>query len=361
MYAVKAQKILETMPGVTDVNSSYKPGKPEVNIKIRSAEAADLGVSTGLVANTLHTLYSGTVISQYREGDHNYDVRLILDPTQRQALTGLDKIYIPGANKTPTGDTAMISLDQVTDKVFAPAPSLINRAERKREIQLSANLANLSLGKFEEKFNPVIQELGLPPGYKFVAGGQSSFMGESFTSMGIALMMGVLFIFFILAAQFESYIDPFSIMFSLPLAIIGAIMALFLTNDDFGMMSNIGIIMLMGLVTKNAILLVDFAKQQRAKGVERNEALVIAGRTRLRPIVMTSVAMIFGMMPLALGLGQGAEARAPMAHAIIGGVITSTLLSLVVVPLMYSFLDDLRKKFRPNAPIRVSGKKDLAL
>ncbi|KUO78260.1 MAG: acriflavin resistance protein [Desulfosporosinus sp. BRH_c37] len=360
-YAVKAQKILETMPGVTDVNSSYKPGKPEVNIKIRSAEAADLGVSTGLVANTLHTLYSGTVISQYREGDHNYDVRLILDPTQRQALTGLDKIYIPGANKTPTGDTAMISLDQVTDKVFAPAPSLINRAERKREIQLSANLANLSLGKFEEKFNPVIQELGLPPGYKFVAGGQSSFMGESFTSMGIALMMGVLFIFFILAAQFESYIDPFSIMFSLPLAIIGAIMALFLTNDDFGMMSNIGIIMLMGLVTKNAILLVDFAKQQRAKGVERNEALVIAGRTRLRPIVMTSVAMIFGMMPLALGLGQGAEARAPMAHAIIGGVITSTLLSLVVVPLMYSFLDDLRKKFRPNAPIRVSGKKDLAL
>nr|WP_235838861.1 efflux RND transporter permease subunit [Desulfosporosinus metallidurans] len=222
-------------------------------------------------------------MSQYREGDHNYDVRLILDPAQRKTLTGLDKIYIPGGNSTPDGQ-AMISLDQVTDKVFAPAPSEISRSDRKREIQLSANLANLSLGKFEEKFNPVIQELGLPPGYKLVAGGQSSFMGESFTSMGLALVMGVLFIFFILAAQFESYIDPFSIMFSLPLAIIGAIMALFLANDDFGMMANIGVIMLMGLVTKNAILLVDFTKQQRARGVERNEALVIAGRTRLHTI-----------------------------------------------------------------------------
>lgn len=357
-YVVKAQKKLETMPGVTDVSSSYKPGKPEVNIQIRSDAAADLGVSTGLVASTLHTLYSGTVISQYREGDHNYDVRLILDPAQRHTLAGLDKIYIPGGNSTLNGQTAMISLDQVTNKVFAPAPSEISRSDRKREIQLSANLANLSLGKFEEKFNPVIQELGLPPGYKFVAGGQSSFMGESFTSMGIALVIGVLFIFFILAAQFESYIDPFSIMFSLPLAIIGAIMALFLTNDDFGMMANIGIIMLMGLVTKNAILLVDFTKQQRAQGIKRNEALVIAGRIRLRPIIMTSMAMILGMMPLALGLGQGSESRAPMAHAIIGGVISSTLLTLVVVPLMYSFLDDVRQKFRPDAPIRVSGNKD---
>ncbi len=181
-------------------------------------------------------------------------------------------------------------------------------------------------------------------------------MAESFTSMGLALVIGVLFIFFILAAQFESYIDPFSIMFSLPLAIIGAIIVLFLTNDDFGMMANIGVIMLMGLVTKNAILLVDFTKQQRAQGVERNEALLIAGKTRLRPIIMTSLAMILGMLPLALGLGQGSEARAPMAHAIIGGVITSTLLTLVVVPLMYSFFDDLRKKFRPDVLTRVSGK-----
>lgn len=358
-YAVKAQKILETMPGVTDVSSSYKPGKPEVNIRIRSAMAADLGVSTGLIANTLHTLYTGTVISQYREGDHNYDVRLILDPAQRQTLTGLDKIYIPSGNGT-SDEQPMVSLDQVTEKVFAPAPSEITRTDRKKEIQLSANLANLSLGKFETKFNPVIQELGLPSGYKLVAGGQSSFMGESFSAMGLALIIGVLFIFFILAAQFESYIDPFAIMFSLPLAIIGAILALFVTNDDFGMMANIGIIMLMGLVTKNAILLVDFTKQQRVQGVERNEALVIAGRTRLRPIIMTSVAMIFGMMPLALGVGQGSEARAPMAHAIIGGVITSTLLTLVVVPLMYSFLDDLRKKFRPDTSTRVSAKKALA-
>ncbi|MHB1651864.1 MAG: efflux RND transporter permease subunit [Desulfitobacteriaceae bacterium] len=359
-YAGKTEKILETMPGVTDVSSSYKPGKPEENIRIRSDAAADLGVSTGLVATTLRTLYSGTVVSQYREGEHNYDVRLILDPAQRQSLTGLDKIYIPGGNSTPEGQ-AMISLAQVTGRVFAPAPSEITRSDRMKEIQLSANLANLSLGKFQTQFATAAKGLGLPAGYKLIARGQSEFMGESFSSMGLALVIGVLFIFFILAAQFESYIDPFSIMFSLPLAIIGAILALLVTGDDFGMMSNIGVIMLMGLVTKNAILLVDFTKQERARGTGRNEALVKAGRTRLRPIIMTSVAMIFGMLPLALGLGQGGEARAPMAHAIIGGVITSTLLTLVVVPLMYTVFDDLRSKFRPNAAMRVSGKKDLAL
>lgn len=353
-YADKTEKILEQMPGVTDVSSSFMPGKPEENIQIRNDAAADLGVSTGLVASTLHTLYTGTVISQFRDGDHNYDVRVLLDPKQRQDLSGLDKIYVPGGNVTQEGP-ALISLAQVTDKVFAPAPSEISRSDRMKEIQISANLQGTSLGEFQKKFNEAVKEIDLPSGYKFVARGQSEFMGESFASMGLALLIGVLFIFFILAAQFESYIDPFSIMFSLPLAVIGAILALLLTGDDFGMMSNIGVIMLMGLVTKNAILLVDFTKQERGRGTERNGALVKAGKTRLRPIVMTSVAMILGMLPLALGLGQGGEARAPMAHAIIGGVITSTLLTLVVVPLMYTLFDDLRRKFRPDLEPRITS------
>jgi HAE1 family hydrophobic/amphiphilic exporter-1 len=162
--------------------------------------------------------------------------------------------------------------------------------------------------------------------------------------MILALAMAVLFIFFVLAAQFESYIDPFAIMLALPLAIIGALAGLFVMGSELSMMSFIGIIMLMGLVTKNAILLIDFAKQRRAQGVERNQALVEAAVQRMRPIIMTTAAMIFGMIPLALGIGPGAESRAPMAHAIIGGLITSTVLTLVVVPVVYTLFDDFQQR-----------------
>jgi HAE1 family hydrophobic/amphiphilic exporter-1 len=172
-------------------------------------------------------------------------------------------------------------------------------------------------------------------------------MKDVFTGIIMALLMAVLFIFFVLAAQFESFIDPFAIMLALPLAIIGAILGLLVMHSTLNMMSLIGIIMLMGLVTKNAILLIDFAKLRRAEGVDRNQALVEAAIIRMRPIMMTTTAMIFGMLPLALGIGPGAETRAPMAHAIIGGLITSTILTLVVVPVVYTLLDDLKNgKFK---------------
>ncbi|MDF2929723.1 MAG: mdtC, partial [Anaerospora sp.] len=179
-------------------------------------------------------------------------------------------------------------------------------------------------------------------GYSFVAAGQSKSMNEAVTSMMMALALAVLFIFFVLASQFESYLDPFAIMLALPMAIIGAILGLLVMKSTLSIISLIGIIMLMGLVTKNAILLIDFAKQRRAEGVERNQALVEAAVTRMRPIIMTTLAMIAGMMPLALGIGPGAESRAPMAHAIIGGLITSTVLTLIVVPVVYTLLDDVK-------------------
>jgi HAE1 family hydrophobic/amphiphilic exporter-1 len=167
-------------------------------------------------------------------------------------------------------------------------------------------------------------------------------MSESFTSLGLALVLGIVFMFFVLAAQFESFIDPFAIIMAQPLAIIGAILGLLVGHSQISIMSLIGIILLMGLVAKNAILLIDFAKAERGRGVERGEALIRAARIRFRPIMMTSLAMILGMTPLALGLGSGAELRAPMAHAIIGGLITSTLLTLVVVPAIYTVLDDMQ-------------------
>lgn len=334
-YAAKAQKIMESTPGAVDVGLSYKPGKPEARVEVKRDLAADLGVSTAQISQTLATLFNGTVVSQYEEKGDRHDVRVRLVDTQRRQLADLGNIYLPG----------MIPLSQVTETVFSGAPNEISRYDRTREITLSANLENTSLGEFEKEFmKRVEQELEMPEGYRIYAGGQSEFMGDTFNTMFLALFAGIFFIFFILAAQFESYIDPFSIMLSIPLAVVGAILGLLVTGSDLSIMSMIGMIMLMGLVTKNAILLIDFTKKQRARGVERDEALGNAARIRLRPIVMTSLAMIFGMTPLALGLGSGAESRAPMAHAVIGGLITSTLLTLVVVPVVYSCLDDLKKK-----------------
>lgn len=344
VYAEQAQRLMENIPGSVDVSSSYKPGKPEGQIQINQAAAADLGVSTALVGDTLRTLFNGVVVSQFEDGEDRFDVRVQLAEKDRQNLADLQNIYLPGSSAAED-QQVMVPLSQVTDTVFSTSPSQISRFDRSKEISLTCNLEGVSLGEFNKAFKEQVdQKLQLPPGYRFYEGGDAEMMGETFIAMVLALITAVLFIFFILAAQFESYIDPFSIMLSLPMAIVGAILSLLILGSDLSIMSMIGIIMLMGLVTKNAILLIDFTKQQRAKGIERNEALAKAALTRLRPIVMTSTAMILGMLPLALALGPGAEGRAPMAHAIIGGLITSTLLTLVVVPVIYTLLDDLKHK-----------------
>jgi len=359
-YAEKAQKIMESIPGAVDVSRSYKPGKPEGKIQIKHDLASDLGISTAQVADTLRTLFNGVVVGQFEEGEDRFDVRVRLAKDQRKSLDDLSNIYLQSRyDPAGGGPRPMIALSQVTDTVFSTAPSEISRFDRTKQIVISANLAGPSLGEFNKAFTErVNRELKMPQGYQFYAGGDSERMGETFISMLLALVTAVLFIFFILASQFESYIDPFSIMLSIPLAIVGAIFGLLVAGSDLSIMSMIGIIMLMGLVTKNAILLIDFTKQQRALGVERNEALQKAALTRLRPITMTSLAMIFGMVPLALALGPGAEGRAPMAHAIIGGLITSTLLTLVVVPVIYTLLDDLKNKvysMRGRPKLQASG------
>ena len=346
VYAEKAQRIMESIPGVVDVSSSYQPGKPEMKLVVKNQEAADLGVSTAQIAQTINTLFTGTVVSQFSDGEDRYDVRLRLGGTQRQYISDLNNIYLPSSsNGTASNPLPLIALSQVTEPIFSTASNTISRSDRYKEIVLSGNLDGTSLGDFNQIFLQRVQnEINLPAGYRFYAGGDSERMDETFSSMSMALFIGIMFIFFILASQFESYIDPFSIMLALPMAIIGAIYALLIRGSELNLVSMIGIIMLMGLVSKNAILLIDFTKQARKNGVERNAALKQAALTRLRPIMMTSMAMIFSMLPLALGLGSGAELRAPMAYATIGGLITSTLLTLVVVPVIYSLLDDLKNR-----------------
>lgn len=352
--AEQVEEIVASVPGATDVSSSYEAGKPDAQIVIDRDKASDLGVSTSNIANTLQTMFNGTVVTQYRDEEDSYDVRLILAPGDRKSLADVKNIYAPSSNRDKDGQAVMVPLSQVTKMVYATSPTQIQRYDRQEQITISANLNGVSLGDFNTALNKKLAEVKLPQGYKFVTTGQSQQMADAFQGIAMALAAAVLFIFFVLAAQFESYIEPFAIMLALPLAIIGAILGLLIAHSMLSMMSLIGIIMLMGLVTKNAILLIDFAKQRIEEGVERNQALVEAAVVRMRPILMTTTAMIFGMLPLALGIGPGAEARAPMAHAIIGGLITSTILTLVVVPVVYTLLDDLMKK-RKKADVNNSS------
>ncbi|MDD4599955.1 Multidrug resistance protein MdtC [bioreactor metagenome] len=342
--AEEVQKIVTSTPGAIDVTTSHESGKPDVQIIVNRDKASDLGVSTATIANTIQTMFNGSIVTEYKDDEDAYDVRLILAPGDRKSLTDVNNVYVPSTNRDKNGQTIMVPLSQVTETVYATSPTQIKRYDRQEQITISANLNGKTLGEFNQDLDKRLAEVRMPDGYKFVTTGQSEQMATAFTGIIMALAMAVLFIFFVLAAQFESFIDPFAIMLALPMAIIGAILGLLLAGSQLSMMSLIGILMLMGLVTKNAILLVDFAKQQMAQGVDRNQALVEAAIVRMRPIIMTTLAMIFGMIPLALGIGPGAEARAPMAHAIIGGLITSTILTLVVVPVVYTLLDDLRTR-----------------
>ena len=346
-YAGQIQKIMESIPGVVDISTSYKPGKPEVNIEIKHQVAADLGVNTAQTAKTLHTLFSGSVVGQFEDGPDRVDVRVRLDESQRQYASDLHGIYLPGSLNLDTQKPVMIPLWQVAQTKFTTETGEITRYNRARDITIQANLEDISLGEFNKTFQErVAQEISFEPGYRIFSGGNTEDMQETFVVMAMAMVTAILFIFLILAAQFESYISPLAIMFALPLAIIGAVGGLYLMNSELSMVSMIGIVFLMGLAAKNGILLIEFVTAQRAKGITRNKALLTAAKIRFRPIMMTASALVMSMLPLALGLGPGAEARAPMAHAVIGGMITATILTLVVVPVMYSLLDDLRNKIQ---------------
>ncbi|HMK65100.1 MAG TPA: efflux RND transporter permease subunit, partial [Thermodesulfobacteriota bacterium] len=312
---------------------------PEYRLRVDRERAVDTGLMTANIVRTVGALVGGRAVSTYEDEDGDavhLRVRLPKDLRQDPAQVGHLKLTVQRPGQYPT----LVPLSELVSYERSTSPSEIDRQELSRQVVLSANLDHLPLGTAMNKVKAELKDLKMAPGYQVVFSGEGEDMMESFGYMAEALVLAVLFVYLILASQFESFIDPLAIMLSLPLSLVGMAGMLFLTGDTTNMMSLIGLIMLMGLVTKNAILLVDYAKVLRAQGMERKEAIVLAGRTRLRPIIMTTLAMIFGMLPLALALGSGAEMRAPMARAVIGGLITSTFLTLLIVPVVYSLLDD---------------------
>ncbi|KGP75363.1 acriflavin resistance protein [Desulfosporosinus sp. Tol-M] len=343
-YAQKLKAAVQDLPGAADVNLSYKTGSPEAQLQVDRDKAEDLGVNPAMAGSTLRILYNGVTVGQYEENGERYDVTVKLKPEDRQSLSSFNGIYVPGSN-TEYDNTILVPLTQVTDQVFMTSAATINRFDKEREIQISANVVGITPGDFDKAFQQAVKDIGLPEGISLTATGINSLMTEVTDGIVIALILGALFIFLILAAQFESFVDPLSIMFSLPLAIIGAVLGLLAGHKELSFVAMIGIVLLMGLVTKNAILLIDFTRQRRQEGATRQEAILDAAAIRLRPILMTTLAMIFSMIPIIVEGGAGASFRSPMAYAVIGGLITSTLLTLVVVPVMYTFLDDARNRF----------------
>ena len=266
-------------------------------------------------------------------------MRVRLDETQRRLREDLADVYVPVMNGAAT-TRAGVPLTQVAALEDSEAPSIIRRRDLLREVRVMASTQDRPLGTVIDDLRVKNRQLQLPPGIQINYTGQAEDLGETFYYIYRALILAVIFIYAILASQFRSFFHPLAIMLSLPLSLVGVALALWATHDNLNIMSMIGLIMLMGLVTKNAILLIDYTNRQRREGMDRAQALIRAAKVRLRPIIMTTTAMIFGMLPLAFAIGAGSEMRAPMARAVIGGLITSTLLTLIVVPVVYTYLDD---------------------
>ena len=339
-YAQRLKEAMYQVPGIVDLEATLEHDVPEYRLIVDRQKAADAGLTTMAIAQPIASLVGGQTVTTFEdEAGESRDVRVRLPAGLRQNASQLEGLRL--SVRGPDG-AALIPVGSVARYQLSTAPSEINRMDLSRQVEIGGNMeAGLPLGTAAEKVTEIASRLDLQPGYSVVIGGENEIMVESFGYMFEALVLAIVFVYLILAAQFESFIDPLAIMLSLPLSIVGMAAMLLMTGDTLNVMSLIGLIMLMGLVTKNAILLVDYTKVLRRRGLERRAAIIQAGRTRLRPIVMTTSAMIFGMLPLALGFGSGGEMRAPMARAVIGGLVTSTLLTLIVVPVVYSLLDDL--------------------
>lgn len=338
-FAEKMKADMAKDPQASDVGTNTNLGTPEIKVAVDRDKAADLGVNASDVASTLTTLFNGSTVTKYDGGIDRYDVKVMLQDGERKNLNYLDGIYVSSLNNK------LIPISQVTKKVVGTTSSTLHRYNKQAQVELSCNVKGLSTGTFQDQYLAKIQSQ-LPEGISLSNGGMRSIMAKSIVSLAENAVLSILLLYLVMAAQFESFVDPIAIMFALPLALIGAIIGLFIGGNQISMMAAIGVIMLMGLVAKNGILLVDAAKERIKEGMPRNEALVQAGLVRLRPIIMTTLAMIFGMIPTAIATGAGTEMRKPMAQAVIGGLITSTILTLFVVPIVYTLLDGLKRRVR---------------
>jgi len=337
--ADKVTAITASVSGTRDVKSSWEEGQPEIQISVDRDRAAQFGLTLGEIGVALRTALEGDIATKFKDGNNEYDTRVVLAKANRSNPADVEKVSLVNYR----GER--IFLGQVTEIYYGKGPTMIGRKDRERLITVSSNLdGTVPLGQISAAIQQQAAALDLPPGVTIAYAGDVQNMQDMFRDMMIAISFAILFVYMIMVALFESYAHPFTIMFSIPVALVGGLGALALTGQTLNMFSMIGILLALGLVTKNAILLVDRANEQRAKGLSAREALLEAGPTRLRPIIMTTLTMVLGMMPLALALGAGSEIRQSMAIVVIGALISSTVLTLLLVPVVYSYMEGLRAR-----------------
>jgi len=329
---------LKHHPALKDVDTSFREGKPELQVVPDKKKMDQLGFSIAAVGAELRTQIEGLTPAKFRENGHEYDIRVRLQEDQRNLREGYKQTYVPNINGR------ILRLSDVSKAVETTGPAKITRQDRGRYIQIMADIApGGGLGDVMNDVKKMFEtEIKLPPGFRYTFIGQAENFAELIDSMVVALSLGILFIYLVLASLYESFVTPLTIMLALPLAMCGSFVALLISHQSLNVFSIIGVIMLLGVATKNSILLVDYANQKIQAGMSRAEALIVSGRSRLRPILMTTMALIAGTIPVALGLNEASRQRTSMGVAIIGGLISSTLLTLVVVPAAFSYIDRFR-------------------
>ncbi len=340
-YAQQLAAQVRKVPGAVDVGLSTRGQKPELNVEINRGVAGSLGLTTAQIAMALRPAFAGVDAGDWIDpGGESREVMVRLSPEARTRAADVRNLPLVLQRGGPGGEPAVISLEQVANVTSSLGPAQIDHLDREKVVTVGANVQGRSVGEASTDIQQILDAFRMPAGYRITQFGEVADQQEVFGRILAALAFAVMLMYLILVVQFHSFIDPLAIMVSLPLSLIGVVLALLATGDTLNIMSMIGVILLMGIVAKNAILLIDFAKWGRERGMSRRDALIEAGRIRLRPIMMTTFALIAGMIPVALGIGEGADFRAPLGRAVIGGVITSTVLTLVVIPTVYEILDE---------------------
>jgi len=324
--------------GVYDLESSVEDVRPELHVNIDREKANLYGLNTVQIASTVHDALLGRVASIYQEKGEQIDIRIRLEEEDRNSIEEVENLLISSSVGL------QIPLKEIAEVTVGSGPKGIDRENQQRIVNVSGSISGRVLGKVIQDAQQKLETLVLPEDYRYEFVGQNREMQESFLQLALALVLSIILVYMIIAAQFESLLMPLAVMFSVPFSLIGVVLALLLTDKSLNVLSYIGIIMLVGIVVNNSIVLIDYINQLRQKGMERKEAIILGGETRLRPILMTMFTTVLALVPMAIGIGEGSELRAPMAITIIGGLSSSTFLSLIIVPIFYTFLDDISQK-----------------
>lgn len=341
-FANAAMAELRKIPGATEMRLSVEAGNPEINVQVDRDKMASLGLSLSTVGSTMQTAFSGNTDGKFRQGEYEYDINIRYEKFNRQNITDVSNLLFIN------DQGQQVRLSQFAAVKEASGPSQLERRDKSTSVTIEAQSVGRPSGTVATEWQALFDKLPRPAGVSYVWSGDMENQSEGFGSMGIALLAAIILVYLIMVALYNSFVYPFVVLFSIPLAIIGAFLALALTNNSLNLFTILGLIMLIGLVAKNAIILVDFTNQRKAEGVSTYQALIDANHARLRPILMTTIAMVIGMLPIALAKGAGAEWKNGLAWVIIGGLISSLFLTLVVVPVMYSVFDKIVTRMNRN-------------